>query len=112
MRRAFPGLGDSKNFLWRVAKSISSESTSVACNPSEKGAMTDLFGETVKVVSTHKKHKRKQDETADICVTIKLTTKEFETLVKMADKFGMSKSRYCRDAVRQILHDHECLLQP
>jgi len=72
--------------------------------------MNDLFGETVKVVSTHKK--RKQEEKADVCVTIKLTQKEFDMLIKMADKFGMSKSRYCRDAVRQMLHDHECILKP
>jgi len=72
--------------------------------------MMDLFGETVKVVSTHKKRNHK--ETADVCVTIKLTQNEFETLVKIADKFGMAKSRYCRDAVKQMLHDHECILQP
>ena len=82
--------------------------TALICDPSDKGAMTDLFGQTVKVVSTHQKKK----EPADVCVAIKLTKKEYETLVKMADKFGMTKSRYCRDAVRQILHDHECILQP
>ena len=74
---------------------------------SEKGTMLDLFGEPI-VMKKCKVHKYYPV----VSITFKMTNAEFKKLRRMADKFGMSISRYCRDAVRQMLADHACILDP
>ena len=76
---------------------------------SENGVMLDLFGNPI--VLKQKKFKE-HEERLVVSVTFKMTDAEFKKLSRMADKFGMSTSRYCRDAVRQVLADHECILDP
>ena len=76
---------------------------------SENGVMLDLFGNPI--VLKQKKSKEHEDRLV-VSVTFKMTDAEFKKLSRMADKFGMSTSRYCRDAVRQVLADHECILDP
>lgn len=70
----------------------------------------DLFGNPIKVVRA--RNKKTEDETPTVPVCIKLTKSEHKTLCQLADKFGMSKHKYCRDAVRQIMVDHKMLLKP
>jgi hypothetical protein len=76
---------------------------------SESGTMIDLFGDPI--VLKKKLGKEHKDKLV-VSVTFKMTDAEFKNLTRMADKFGMSTSRYCRDAVRQALADHECILDP
>lgn len=75
---------------------------------SESGTMLDLFGDPIVV----KQKKYKEGEKMKVTVTFKMTEAEYNRLSRMADKFGMSTSRYCRDAVRQSLADHACILDP
>ena len=75
---------------------------------SEKGTMLDLFGEPIVMKKYGKVHK----DYPAVSITFKMKNAEFKKLRRMADKFGMSISRYCRDAVRQMLADHACILDP
>ena len=89
---------------------VESKITAKLCDPSEQGTMTDLFGDPVKIAKTHPK--RGDNKAPVVTVAFKMSNDEYKKLCRMAEKFGISNSRYCRDAVRQMLHDHECILQP
>ena len=41
-----------------------------------------------------------------------LTWDEYQTLTAIANKFGLSVSRYSHDAIMQAIKDHECILTP
>lgn len=69
-------------------------------------AMTDLFGNEIK---ERKKATEKPDGIV-VSIHLKLKSNEYNQVLAISRKFGMSVSRYCRDAVRQQVRDHEMIL--
>lgn len=70
--------------------------------------MRDLFGKRIPIEPV----KRKRKQTPKVTVAYKLGWDEYQELLDIAGKFGMSVSRYCRDAVRHTMKEHECILTP
>lgn len=69
----------------------------------EESCTVDLFGDPIELVKTRgKRHK----EVPLVTVSFKMKWDEYKELCKMAQRFGMSKSRYARDAVRESLKNH------
>jgi hypothetical protein len=72
----------------------------------------DLFGNRVPIEQPKRKRGQVRKPTQKVTVAVKITWKEYQRLTAIANKFGMSVSRYCRDAVKQTINDHECILAP
>ena len=70
----------------------------------------DLFGNRVPIEPVE--HKRKRKPTPKVTVSAKVTWDEYQHLTAIADKFGLSVSRYCHNAIMQAIKDHECILAP
>ena len=85
--------------------------TAVLCTDPDETVVYDLFGDPVKLVKTRSLNSEEDDKGA-ISVCFKISKQEYDDLCRMANNFGMSNSRYCRDAVRKILNDHKLLIEP
>ena len=70
--------------------------------------MRDLFGKRVPIEPV----KRKRKQAPKISLTVKVTWEDYQQIVAIAAKFGLPVSRYCRDAIRKNIEDHECILAP
>ena len=70
--------------------------------------MLDLFGKRVPIEPMERKRK----PAPKVAVTTKMKWDEYQSLTAIAAKFGMTVSRYCHDAIMQVIKDHECILAP
>lgn len=75
------------------------------CTDPERDCVEDLFGNPVEMVRT------RQDTPRMVSVAFKIQPDELKELQAIADLFGMSVSKYCRDAVREVVSGHRMLIK-
>lgn len=75
------------------------------CTDPERDYVEDLFGNPVEMVRT------RQNTPRMVTVGIKIPPDELKELQAIANLFGMSVSRYCRDAVREAVRNHRMLIK-
>lgn len=75
------------------------------CTDPERDYVEDIFGNPVEMVRT------RQNTPRMVTVGIKIPPDELKELQAIANLFGMSVSKYCRDAVREAVSNHRMLIK-
>lgn len=66
----------------------------------------DLFGNREPIEPI----KRKRKPVSKVTVEFRLEWEEYQKLIAISNKFKMPMARYCRDAVKQSISGHECIM--